>query len=179
MIGRELSPQQVWEQWWVLLLGSWTPEKLGSERLLQSYWSIEWQRLEKTCDQRCAAMSKAQHNERFPDPSSGHGKKRRDREERQNVALWRQPPITLQYFSLEILIVLKEWTSKWWHHQSIVVSSSLLHAVLMAPPSAGGLCQQYAQPIGKQFISYTYWICLPLLVLEQVCTPSCFTWAHT
>ncbi|KAK7834516.1 hypothetical protein U0070_017702 [Myodes glareolus] len=86
----------------------------------------------KTCDQRCVAMSKAQHNEYFPDPSSGHEKKRRDREERQNIVLWRQPPITLQYFSLETLIVLKEWNSKWWHHQSIVVSSSLLHAVLMA-----------------------------------------------
>lgn len=48
----------------------------------------------------------------FSDPSSVNEKKRRDREERQNIVLWRQPLITLQYFSLEILVILKEWTSK-------------------------------------------------------------------
>ncbi|PNI58054.1 VMP1 isoform 6, partial [Pan troglodytes] len=45
-------------------------------------------------------------------PSSVNEKKRREREERQNIVLWRQPLITLQYFSLEILVILKEWTSK-------------------------------------------------------------------
>lgn len=103
-------------------------------------------------------MSKAQHNGRFTDPSSVCEKKRRDREESQNIVLWRQPLITLQYFSLETLTVLKEWTSKWRRHQSIVVSSSLLRAMLKAPPSAGGTCQQHVQPIEKQFISYAYWI---------------------
>lgn len=48
----------------------------------------------------------------FSDPSSMNEKKRRDREERQNIVLWRQPLTTLQYFSLEVLIILKEWTSK-------------------------------------------------------------------
>ncbi|PNJ65730.1 VMP1 isoform 16, partial [Pongo abelii] len=73
----------------------------------------------KNCDQRRVAMNKEQHNGNFTDPSSVNEKKRREREERQNIVLWRQPLITLQYFSLEILVILKEWTSKLWHRQSI------------------------------------------------------------
>ncbi|KAI2584319.1 VMP1 isoform 14, partial [Pan troglodytes] len=86
----------------------------------------------KNCDQRRVAMNKEHHNGNFTDPSSVNEKKRREREERQNIVLWRQPLITLQYFSLEILVILKEWTSKLWHRQSIVVSFLLLLAVLIA-----------------------------------------------
>ncbi|OWK15494.1 VMP1, partial [Cervus elaphus hippelaphus] len=70
----------------------------------------------KNCDQRRVAMNKEQYNGNFTDPSSVNEKKRRDREERQNIVLWRQPLITLQL----------------WHRQSIVVSFLLLLAVLTA-----------------------------------------------
>ncbi|CAH6775852.1 Vmp1 [Phodopus roborovskii] len=117
----------------------------------------------KNCDQRRVTMSKEQHNGSFPDPSSVHEKKKRDREERQNIVLWRQPLITLQYFSLETLIVLKEWTSKLWHHQNMVVSSLLLLAVLIATYCVEGAHQQYVQRIEKQFLLYAYWIGLGIL----------------
>ncbi|XP_040857354.1 vacuole membrane protein 1 isoform X2 [Ochotona curzoniae] len=96
----------------------------------------------KNCDQRRMAMSKEQQNGNFTDPSSMNEKKRRDREERQNIVLWRQPLTTLQYFSLEVLIILKEWTSKLWHRQSIVVSFLLLLAVLIATYYVEGAHQQ-------------------------------------
>jgi len=96
----------------------------------------------KNCDQRRVAMNKEQYNGNFTDPSSMNEKKRRDREERQNIVLWRQPLITLQYFSLEILVILKEWTSKLWHRQSIVVSFLLLLAVLIATYYVEGAHQQ-------------------------------------
>ncbi|KAH0504276.1 Vacuole membrane protein 1 [Microtus ochrogaster] len=117
----------------------------------------------KNCDQRRVAMSKEQHNGSFPDPSSVHEKKRRDREERQNIVLWRQPLTTLQYFSLETLVVLKEWTSKLWHRQSIVLTSLLLLAVLIATYYVEGAHQQYVQRIEKQFLLYAYWIGLGIL----------------
>uniref|UniRef100_A0A8I6AJA5 Vacuole membrane protein 1 n=1 Tax=Rattus norvegicus TaxID=10116 RepID=A0A8I6AJA5_RAT len=115
------------------------------------------------CDQRRGAMSKEQHNGSFTDPSSVNEKKRRDREERQNIVLWRQPLITLQYFSLETLVVLKEWTSKLWHRQSMVVSFFLLLAALVATYYVEGAHQQYVQRIEKQFLLYAYWIGLGIL----------------
>uniref|UniRef100_A0A8D1DWG6 Vacuole membrane protein 1 n=1 Tax=Sus scrofa TaxID=9823 RepID=A0A8D1DWG6_PIG len=96
----------------------------------------------KNCDQRRVAMNKEQYNGSFTDPSSVNEKKRRDREERQNIVLWRQPLITLQYFSLETLVILKEWTSKLWHRQSVVVSFLLLLAVLIATYYVEGAHQQ-------------------------------------
>ncbi|XP_040857355.1 vacuole membrane protein 1 isoform X3 [Ochotona curzoniae] len=117
----------------------------------------------KNCDQRRMAMSKEQQNGNFTDPSSMNEKKRRDREERQNIVLWRQPLTTLQYFSLEVLIILKEWTSKLWHRQSIVVSFLLLLAVLIATYYVEGAHQQYVQRIEKQFLLYAYWIGLGIL----------------
>ncbi|PNJ65725.1 VMP1 isoform 11, partial [Pongo abelii] len=117
----------------------------------------------KNCDQRRVAMNKEQHNGNFTDPSSVNEKKRREREERQNIVLWRQPLITLQYFSLEILVILKEWTSKLWHRQSIVVSFLLLLAVLIATYYVEGAHQQYVQRIEKQFLLYAYWIGLGIL----------------
>uniref|UniRef100_A0A8C3WX05 Vacuole membrane protein 1 n=1 Tax=Catagonus wagneri TaxID=51154 RepID=A0A8C3WX05_9CETA len=117
----------------------------------------------KNCDQRRVAMNKEQYNGSFTDPSSVNEKKRRDREERQNIVLWRQPLITLQYFSLETLVILKEWTSKLWHRQSVVVSFLLLLAVLIATYYVEGAHQQYVQRIEKQFLLYAYWIGLGIL----------------
>ncbi|XP_039741751.1 vacuole membrane protein 1 isoform X5 [Pteropus medius] len=117
----------------------------------------------KNCDQRRVAMNKEQYNGNFTDPSSMNEKKRRDREERQNIVLWRQPLITLQYFSLEILVILKEWTSKLWHRQNLVVSSLLLLAMLIATYYVEGAHQQYVQRIEKQFLLYAYWIGLGIL----------------
>nr|XP_005892351.1 PREDICTED: vacuole membrane protein 1 isoform X2 [Bos mutus] len=117
----------------------------------------------QNCDQRRVAMNKEQYNGNFTDPSSVNEKKRRDREERQNIVLWRQPLITLQYFSLETLVILKEWTSKLWHRQSIVVSFLLLLAVLTATYYVEGAHQQYVQRIEKQFLLYAYWIGLGIL----------------
>uniref|UniRef100_A0A8D1WVL3 Vacuole membrane protein 1 n=1 Tax=Sus scrofa TaxID=9823 RepID=A0A8D1WVL3_PIG len=96
----------------------------------------------ENCRQRHIAMNCKNLNGRFSDPSSVNEKKRRDREERQNIVLWRQPLITLQYFSLETLVVLKEWTSKLWHRQSVVVSFLLLLAVLIATYYVEGAHQQ-------------------------------------
>uniref|UniRef100_A0A2I3H4J2 Vacuole membrane protein 1 n=1 Tax=Nomascus leucogenys TaxID=61853 RepID=A0A2I3H4J2_NOMLE len=112
----------------------------------------------KNCDQRRVAMNKEQHNGNFTDLSSVNEKKRREQEERQNI-----PLITLQYFSLEILVILKEWTSKLWHRQSIVVSFLLLLAVLIATYYVEGAHQQYVQRIEKRFLLNAYWIGLGIL----------------
>ncbi|XP_047562500.1 vacuole membrane protein 1 isoform X5 [Lutra lutra] len=136
---------------------------MSSEPAPQELLIYEMAENGKNCDQRRVAMNKEQYNGSFTDPSSMNEKKRRDREERQNIVLWRQPLITLKYFSLEILVILKEWTSKLWHRQSIVVSFLLLLAVLIATYYVEGAHQQYVQRIEKQFLLYAYWIGLGIL----------------
>ncbi|KAM9117837.1 vacuole membrane protein 1 isoform 2-T3 [Pangshura tecta] len=115
------------------------------------------------CDQRRVGMIKEQHNGNFTDPSLPCERKRRDREERQNIVLWRQPLITLQYFFLETLINLKEWTIKLWHRRSIVVSFLLLLAVLTAAYYIEGTHQQYVQYTEKKFLWCAYWVGLGIL----------------
>ncbi|XP_074079671.1 vacuole membrane protein 1 [Macrotis lagotis] len=117
----------------------------------------------KNCEQRLTGMNKEQHNGNFTDPSSLNEKKRRDREERQNIVLWRQPLITLQYFFLEILINLKEWTIKLWHRRSIVVSFLLLLAVLTAMYYIEGTHQQYVRYMEKKILWCAYWVGLGIL----------------
>lgn len=36
-------------------------------------------------------------------------RKQRDREEREALVLWKKPLLTLHYFTLELLITIKEW----------------------------------------------------------------------
>ncbi|XP_043355606.1 vacuole membrane protein 1 isoform X2 [Dermochelys coriacea] len=115
------------------------------------------------CDQRRIGMIKEQHNGNFTDPSLPCEQKRRDREERQNIVLWRQPLITLQYFFLETLINLKEWTIKLWHRRSIVVSFLLLLALLTAAYYIEGTHQQYVQYMEKKFLWCAYWVGLGIL----------------
>lgn len=40
-------------------------------------------------------------------------RKERDREERESLVLWKKPLLTLHYFTLELLITLKEWIWRW------------------------------------------------------------------
>ncbi|XP_072209906.1 vacuole membrane protein 1 [Excalfactoria chinensis] len=115
------------------------------------------------CDQRRVGMSKEQHNGSFTDSSSLSERKRRDREERLNIVLWRQPLVTLQYFFLETLINLKEWTIKLWHRRSILVSFLLLLAVLTAAYYVEGRHQQYVRYMEKKFFWCAYWVGLGIL----------------
>ncbi|KAF1437209.1 Vacuole membrane protein 1, partial [Spheniscus demersus] len=115
------------------------------------------------CDQRRIGMIKEQHNGNFTDSSLLSERKRRDREERLNIVLWRQPLVTLQYFFLETLINLKEWTIKLWHRRSILVSFLLTLAVLTATYYIEGTHQQYVRYMEKKFFWCAYWVGLGIL----------------
>nr|XP_016852826.1 PREDICTED: vacuole membrane protein 1 isoform X2 [Anolis carolinensis] len=115
------------------------------------------------CDQRRIRMGKEQHNGNFTEPSSLGEQKRKDREERQGIVLWRKPLVTLQYFFLETLISLKEWTIKLWHRRSIVVSLLLLLSVLTSVYYIEGAHQQYVLYMEKKFFWCAYWVGLGIL----------------
>uniref|UniRef100_A0A8C6J7Z9 Vacuole membrane protein 1 n=1 Tax=Melopsittacus undulatus TaxID=13146 RepID=A0A8C6J7Z9_MELUD len=114
------------------------------------------------CDQRRVGMIKEQHNGNFTDSSLSE-RKRRDREERLNIVLWRQPLVTLQYFFLETLINLKEWTIKLWHRRSILVAFLLMLAVLTTTYYIEGTHQQYVRYMEKKFFWCAYWVGLGIL----------------
>ncbi|XP_074016656.1 vacuole membrane protein 1 isoform X3 [Numenius arquata] len=115
------------------------------------------------CDQRRIGMIKEQHNGSFTDSPLLSERKRKDREERLNIVLWKQPLVTLQYFFLETLINLKEWTIKLWHRRSILVCFLLLLAVLTATYYIEGTHQQYVRYMEKKFFWCAYWVGLGIL----------------
>uniref|UniRef100_A0A670JIT1 Vacuole membrane protein 1 n=1 Tax=Podarcis muralis TaxID=64176 RepID=A0A670JIT1_PODMU len=97
---------------------------------------------ENGTDLRRMAMSKEQHNGNFTEPSPSSEQKKREREERLDIVLWKKPLITLQYFFLETLLNLKELTIKLWHRRRIVVSLLLLLALLTSAYYIEGAHQQ-------------------------------------
>ncbi|NXX12846.1 VMP1 protein, partial [Podargus strigoides] len=99
----------------------------------------------------------------FADSFSLGERKRKDREDRLNILLWRKPLVTLQYFFLETLINLKEWTIKLWHRRSILVSFLLTLAVLAATYYIEGTHQQYVRYMEKKFFWCAYWVGLGIL----------------
>ncbi|KAM8977205.1 vacuole membrane protein 1 [Pelodytes ibericus] len=115
------------------------------------------------CEQRRFGPGKEQHNGSFQDPAFLSEKKRRDREERQSIVLWRKPLITLQYFFLETLINLKEWSLKLWHRRGMVVSLLLLLILLTVAYYIEGNHQQYVQYVEKKFLWCAYWVGLGIL----------------
>ncbi|KAE8624742.1 hypothetical protein XENTR_v10006036 [Xenopus tropicalis] len=115
------------------------------------------------CEQRRVGMAKEQNNGSFQDPSFLSDRKSRDREERQSIVLWRKPLITLQYFILEVLITLKDWSIRLWHRRMMVVSVLLLLAVLSVAYYIEGTHQQYVQYVEKKCLWCAYWVGLGIL----------------
>ncbi|KAF4789753.1 Vacuole membrane protein 1 [Turdus rufiventris] len=108
-------------------------------------------------------MSKEQHNGNFTDSSMLSERKRREREERLNIVLWKKPLVTLQYFCLETLINLKEWTIKLWRRRGALVCVLLALAVLTAMYYIEGTHQQYVRYMEKKFFWCAYWVGLGIL----------------
>ncbi|XP_053223037.1 vacuole membrane protein 1 isoform X2 [Podarcis raffonei] len=118
---------------------------------------------ENGTDLRRMAMSKEQHNGNFTEPSPSSEQKKREREERLDIVLWKKPLITLQYFFLETLLNLKELTIKLWHRRRIVVSLLLLLALLTSAYYIEGAHQQYVLYLEKKLLWCAYWVGLGIL----------------
>lgn len=115
------------------------------------------------CEQRRTTMNKEQHNGSFTDHSLLIEKKKKEREERQNLVLWRRPLITLQYFCLETVIDLKTWTIKLWQRRSIVLSFLLLFVALTSLYYIEGAHQKYVLLMEKKIFWCAYWVGLGVL----------------
>ncbi|MBN3285226.1 VMP1 protein, partial [Polyodon spathula] len=113
--------------------------------------------------QRRVGMNKEQQNGTFADPALLSERKQKDREERLSLVLWKRPRITLQYFFLETLIDLKEWTIKLWQRRGMVLSILLLLACLTLAYYTEGTHQKYVQYLEKKSMWCAYWVGLGIL----------------
>ncbi|CAM9096024.1 unnamed protein product, partial [Lampetra planeri] len=63
-------------------------------------------------------------------PLSLGERKQRDREERESLVLWKKPLLTLSYFSLELLVSIKEWIWRLWQQRQTVFGLLILLILL-------------------------------------------------
>nr|AAI53461.1 Tmem49 protein [Danio rerio] len=95
--------------------------------------------------------------------SSLRERKQLDREERLSLVLWKRPFITLQYFFLETVITLKEWTWKLWQRRGVVFLTVVLFSLFSLAYSIEGAHQEYVQHLEKKFLWCAYWVGLGIL----------------
>ncbi|XP_051966100.1 vacuole membrane protein 1 isoform X2 [Xyrauchen texanus] len=95
--------------------------------------------------------------------SSLRERKQQDREERLSLVLWKRPFITLQYFFLETLITLKEWTWKLWQRRGVVFLTLVLFSLFSLAYSTEGEHQMYVHYLEKKFLWCAYWVGLGIL----------------
>ncbi|KAI1893554.1 hypothetical protein AGOR_G00124920 [Albula goreensis] len=107
--------------------------------------------------------SKEQQNGSFSDSVSLSERKQRDREERMALVLWRKPVLTLQYFFLEALITLKEWTRRLWRRRAVVFTVLLVFVFFSVAYSIEGAHQKYVEYLEKKFLWCAYWVGLGIL----------------
>ncbi|XP_018610753.1 vacuole membrane protein 1 isoform X1 [Scleropages formosus] len=109
------------------------------------------------------AGSKEQQNGKFADILSPSERKQRDKEERMGLVLWKKPVLTLQYFLLEALITLKQWTSRLWQQRGTVFTVLVLFTLFSIIYSIEGAHQKYVQYLEKKFLWCAYWVGLGIL----------------
>ncbi|XP_070591475.1 vacuole membrane protein 1 [Erythrolamprus reginae] len=115
------------------------------------------------CDMRRTAMSQKLLNGRVLESSVSSEQRRKEREARQSIVLWAKPILTFQYFFLETLLNLKDWTIKLWHRRRIALFLLLLLAILTSTYYIEGGHQQYVKYMEKKLLWCAYWTGLGIL----------------
>ncbi|CAJ1064617.1 vacuole membrane protein 1-like isoform X1 [Xyrichtys novacula] len=100
-----------------------------------------------------------------PEPSVDERKQRkqRDQEERESLVLWKNPFLTLYYFTLELLITLKEWMWRLWQQRQTVFGLLILLFLLSIAYCIEGTHQKYVRYMEKKTLWCAYWVGLGIL----------------
>ncbi|XP_069366024.1 vacuole membrane protein 1-like isoform X2 [Paralichthys olivaceus] len=105
-----------------------------------------------------------QQNGRLTDPESPVDEtKPRDTEEQETPVLWKRPLLTLYYFSLELLITLKEWIQRLWQQRQTVIGVLILLILLSIAYCIEGTHQQYVHYMERKTLWCAYWVSLGIL----------------
>ncbi|XP_071501904.1 vacuole membrane protein 1-like [Diadema antillarum] len=89
--------------------------------------------------------------------------RRRDRDERAKVTLFRKPLTTLQYFLLELYIMVVGWTHRLWSNKRKVGMFFVFVFAMAVMYHLEGAHQVYVQLFRKQLLWSLYWVGLGIL----------------
>ncbi|XP_059207520.1 vacuole membrane protein 1-like isoform X2 [Centropristis striata] len=90
-------------------------------------------------------------------------RKQRDSEEREALVLWKRPLLTLHYFTLELLITLKESLWRLWQQRQTVFGLLILLILLFIAYCIEGTHQKYVRYMEKKTLWCAYWVGLGIL----------------
>ncbi|KAM6984316.1 LOW QUALITY PROTEIN: vacuole membrane protein 1-like [Tautogolabrus adspersus] len=112
---------------------------------------------------RRAGVKEQDNGELADSELSVNEKKQRDREERESLVLWKNPLLTLYYFTLELLITLKEWIQRLWQQRQTVFGLLILLILLSIAYCIEGTHQKYVLYMEKKTLWCSYWVGLGIL----------------
>ncbi|XP_022601627.1 vacuole membrane protein 1 isoform X2 [Seriola dumerili] len=113
--------------------------------------------------QRCLHVKEQRNGELTGPELPVDERKQRDREERETLVLWKKPLFTLHYFTLELLITLKEWMSRLWQQRQTVFGLLILLILLSIAYRVEGTHQKYVCYMEKKTLWCAYWVGLGIL----------------
>ncbi|XP_035289032.1 vacuole membrane protein 1-like isoform X2 [Anguilla anguilla] len=113
--------------------------------------------------QRRVGGAKELPNGKFADAPSPAERRRRDREERLGLLLWKKPLLTLRYFLLELLLTLRDWTCRFCHQRAMALTVLLGLACFSFVYSTEGTHQKYVRRLEEQLLRCAYWVGLGVL----------------
>ncbi|XP_073335436.1 vacuole membrane protein 1-like isoform X1 [Pagrus major] len=113
--------------------------------------------------QRRLAVKEQQNGEATDPKPSVNERKQRDVDERENLVLWKKPLLTLYYFTLELLITLKEWIWRLWQQRQTVFGLLILLILLSIAYCIEGTHQKYVRYMEKKTLWCAYWVGLGIL----------------
>ncbi|KAK5918434.1 hypothetical protein CgunFtcFv8_003200 [Champsocephalus gunnari] len=111
--------------------------------------------------QRCLAVK--ENGELTDWQLSVDERKQRDREKRESLVLWRNPLLTLHYFTLELLITIEEWLKRLWEQRQTLFGLLILLILLLIAYSVEGTHQKYVLYMEKKTLWCAYWVGLGIL----------------
>ncbi|XP_065818764.1 vacuole membrane protein 1-like [Labrus bergylta] len=112
---------------------------------------------------RCAGVKEQDNGELADSELSVIEMKQRDREERESLVMWKNPLLTLYYFTLELLITLKEWIQRLWQQRQTVFGLLILLILLSIAYCIEGTHQKYVHYMEKKTLWCSYWVGLGIL----------------
>ncbi|XP_078786569.1 vacuole membrane protein 1-like isoform X3 [Oryzias latipes] len=89
--------------------------------------------------------------------------KQRDREEREELWLWKKPVLTLRYFFMELLVTLRGWMGRLWQHRQTALGLLILLVLLSIAYRIEGVHQKYVRFAEKKTLWCAYWAGLGIL----------------
>ncbi|XP_070549706.1 vacuole membrane protein 1-like [Ptychodera flava] len=89
--------------------------------------------------------------------------RRRDREERANIVIWKKPITTFYYFLRESMIKVQNILTRLWHSKCRVAFILIVIGSLVTAYHTKGAHQRYVTSIRKQFLWCAYWVGLGIL----------------